>query len=228
MDYAELLLRLVRQSHHLTRRMRRIRVVSVVLVVLVALFAVGWHWRGTHKDPTYEYVVPGAIAPIRQPDSMDCWAAVTTMLLNWQDNQPMTIADRMASLGDPWNLYFEHNLGLSVKDAPAFFQRARLRAEGSGNPSVAGWYALLRNNGPLWITIAGLSDDNAHVWAHAKVLIGIHGDGTVDGTTFDMIDPAEGTLEELTARAFGEQFENWANVSNPRGWPLLGIEVVHL
>jgi len=52
---------------------------------------------------------------------------------------------------------------------------------------------------------------------HARVLIGIGGDGTPDGTILSVIDPADGQVHEETLGVFSARYSNVAIADSQAG-----------
>ena len=168
------------------------------------------------------YDVPGNFWVIAQPSGMDCWATVFTMLKMWRSQQQMTIPEALATVGQRWvDLYNAvPDRGLPGADKPAFIASAGLVAEAPQNFSIEGWEDLLRRYGPIWVT----TDENldARGGIHARIITGIHGDGTPTGTRFKVVDPSGGRRYEESISAFIQKFEAEAI----RG-AALRIQVVH-
>jgi predicted chitinase len=166
--------------------------------------------------------VPGGVPPIRQPSGNACWAATYTMMASWRQNQSMTMEAALNAVGPAWAQKFTRDEGLSGQEKPQFLQQAGLVAEPPVNPSIDGWAQMLQNYGPVWIT----TDEGTGLgyWAvHARVLTGIHGDGTEPGTMLDITDPGTGTSYQENFATFITKFEHEATTPNVP----LRIQIVH-
>lgn len=173
-----------------------------------------------------DYTVPGHIPALRQHGPRTCWATVATMLLSWRDGTSYDVREAMGQVGATWQHLYDAGLrregarGLPGSRKAEFLAAAGLQAMPPMNFDAVGWERLLRTYGPLWVTTdVNLSEQ---VGIHARVLYGIHGDGTADGTTVDLIDPATGTTRNLTLALLQEEFEQEARSGAP-----LRIQVVH-
>jgi hypothetical protein len=115
---------------------------------------------------------------VPQPTSMSCWAAAVTMVYGWTKRislSPQTIAQECQRIeqlqsGLPWSQRDDlaSQLGLTFVWPQSY--------------TVQGFYNLLHDNGPLYI-------GRAVPTGHAVCVIGLHGDGTPDGTTVIFHDP---------------------------------------
>lgn len=181
--------------------MHRLKFIAFLCVVLV--FPI----RGVAAD-TINYMVPGIVPSIKQPNSMACWATVATIMYSWKNKKSVEIRDVLKVSGKKYEDIFSNNSGLSAADKAAFLKSLDLKAEAPQNFTIAGWEKLLRQVGPIWVTT-----DEAPVGRfaiHARVLTGIKGDGTATGTVFYVVDPATGISGAETVAAFISKFEQVA------------------
>ncbi len=165
--------------------------------------------------------VPGIVDPIRQPSPNTCWATVTTIMVNWRAQRSEPIPSVLGSIGAAWLGKFTRDQGLLGSEKASFLGAAGLAYEAPQSPSVQGWETLLRNYGPLWVTTD--EDPTAGFAIHARVMMGIHGDGTPSTTSVDIVDPANGTAYTEKLSTFQTKFEAEAwNSKAP-----LRIQIVH-
>lgn len=151
---------------------------------------------------------------------MTCWATVTTMMMDWRDNRTTSIPTAIGSIGDVWLAKFTANQGLSSSEKPTFLAAAGLMAEPPMGYTIEGWLQLLRTYGPLWVTTD--EDPTENFAIHARIVVGIDGDGTPDGTNFSIVDPATASEYTETVSVFNQKFESEARANQP-----LRIQVVH-
>lgn len=152
---------------------------------------------------------------------MTCWATVTTMMMEWRDNQSMSIDTAIGRVGSTWLAKFTANRGLGSSEKGMFLAAAGLMAEPPMCYSIEGWLQLLRTYGPLWVTTD--EDPSADFAIHARIIVAIEGDGTPDGTSFRIVDPATATEYPETVTVFQQKFESEArDPSRP-----VRIQVVH-
>jgi hypothetical protein len=168
-----------------------------------------------------DYKVPGIVWPIKQPSSMVCWATVTTIMVCWKRQQSMTIETAIGQIGSSWLALYKANKGLLGSQKAPFLTAAGLTWQAPQSLSASGWEALLRDYGPLWVTTD--EDPTADFAIHARVMTGIHGDGTESGTKLDIVDPGTGTAYQESFGTFLRKFESEA--MNPK-LPLR-IQIVH-
>lgn len=168
------------------------------------------------------YTVPGPFNLIKQPSDMTCWAAVTTMMLSWNKRQSQTIEQTMEQIGSRWLQKFRNDQGLAATEKEQFLQDAGLTFLYSQSLSVEGWERLMRDHGPIWVTTdEDLSDDFA---IHARLVVGIQGDGSGDGTSLMIVDPATGTQYSESLENFIKKYESEAKANSKPA----RIQIVHL
>jgi len=154
------------------------------------------------------YMVPGIVPPIKQPNTMACWATVATIMYSWRNKTSIDIPDVLKVSGKKYGDLFTSNTGLDAADKPAFLKSLGLKAQAPQNFTIGGWEKLLRQVGPIWVTT---NEAPAGKFAiHARVLTGIKGDGSATGTVFSIVDPATGTAGTETVAAFVAKFEQMA------------------
>jgi hypothetical protein len=145
----------------------------------------------TPAAPAVDFKVEGRLRPLKQPNDQACWATVATILFSWRHDVDAAIEDVLAIAGQQFLDAFRAQQGLKSEDKPAFLQKLGLTAEPPMSFSVAGFEQLLREHGPLWITAD--EDPGANFSVHARVLIGLRGDGTPEKTEAIFLDTARNT-----------------------------------
>jgi hypothetical protein len=169
------------------------------------------------------YTVPGNIPAVKQPTGNTCWATAATMLISWKKG-PQTIQQAMDNAGVIYGLKVKADSGLAGSEKPSFLQAVGMKAEGPQTYSVAGWQQLLKNYGPLWVTTnEGTSQRFA---VHARVMVGISGDGSPSGTFVTLLDPATGSKTSETIQSFTKKMEDIARADLGQGADLRP-QVVH-
>jgi len=168
-----------------------------------------------------DYTVPGLVAPIAQPSGMTCWATVTTMMMMWREQASLAIPAALGRVGTAYVTKFTNNQGLTAAEKATFLAAAGLAYEYPQSLTAAGWEGLLRRYGPIWVT----TDENpgAGFSIHARIMTGIHGDGTAAGTSIDIVDPAGGRTYKENFGAFLTKYE--AEAMDPK--QPLRIQIVH-
>ncbi|WP_123691652.1 papain-like cysteine protease family protein [Delftia acidovorans] len=152
--------------------------------------------------------VPGIVPPLKQPTSMTCWATVATMMYSWKKSTSMDIQTVMTAAGPQYLAQFNSNIGLKGSDKPKFLSTLGLKSEAPRNYTIDGWGQLLRQHGPVWVTTD--EGTNGLFAIHARVLTAVQGDGTANGTSFGIVDPADGLVHTETVAEFVRKFEQVA------------------
>lgn len=158
------------------------------------------------RGPRIHYTVPGVFNLIAQPSNMTCWATVGAMMLSWRDQLSYAIDTAMALCGSKWATMFANNQGLPAAEHAAFASAAGMTYEPLMCYPAETWEQMLRTHGPLAVVTASPF--------HARIMVGIAGDGTAGGTTVDLLDPAGGRRYQLNFGTFTQAFEGVA--SSPR------------
>lgn len=156
------------------------------------------------------------VTPIRQPSEMSCWAAATTMLLNWKLGIPRSIEAIVAQAGARFTAIYQSSfavppLGISPAEEKDFYAALALKVFQGQNYAISGWFDLLTKHGPLSITVDADPGTN---FIHALVLTGLDGDGSAGQTITSYIDPADGARHDVLFTDFLRLYEGSAS------WPL--------
>jgi len=175
-----------------------------------------------------DFVVEGRLRPLKQPSTNTCWATVATILFSWKNDKEAAIEDVMAVAGQEFLDLFNTNEGLKGSDKPRFLQALGLVAEPPMSFSVQGFERLLRAHGPLWITAD--EDPSEDFSVHARVLIGLRGDGTPDNTDAIFFDPDPAPGKDVrgseTVAALQEKMRQLA-IGDSSGGGSFRAQVVH-
>ena len=143
------------------------------------------------KDDTakqaIDFRVEGRLRPLKQPSTNTCWATVATILFCWKNDTDASIAEVMTAAGQKFLDLFNANEGLNSNDKPPFLEALGLVGEQRPMSfSAQEFEKLLRDHGPLWITTD--EDPGEDFSVHARVLIGLRGDGTPEKTEAFFLD----------------------------------------
>ncbi len=156
----------------------------------------------TVNAPSYD------VPLLEQPSENTCWATTAAMMLSWHDNVCYTIQAAMDHAGNMYRQQFDGDQGLAGSQKPAFLSTLGMRSEPPQDYAAEGLASLLRAYGPLWVTTDEAPDQNFAI--HARVLTGISGDGTPDGTLLQINDPADGMPHTETLNVFQQKFDKVA------------------
>jgi len=154
------------------------------------------------KSNAVDYDVPNAVPLIPQPNTQTCWAASATMMWSWRDNEVLSISYalcvRYLFTVDYCSEFQNSNDdvgGLSQDEANGLFSQMGL-TEVQFSPSINGIKSLLEGHGPLLLINGNAAS------THARVLTGIHGDGTSECTYLNIIDPWEPNVGRVYVQSY--------------------------
>jgi hypothetical protein len=116
---------------------------------------------------------------VPQQTGMSCWAAGAAMVVGWRDGVSVDPSE-IARAAGYWAQYRD---GLAAEDT-TMLSTWRLVPEPAQSYTVEAFRRLAETYGPLWVA-------SAEPGAHIRVVTGVHGDGTPDGTTVEIADPWE-------------------------------------
>lgn len=170
-----------------------------------------------------DYTVPGSIPVIAQVKTWGCWATVSTMMVSWKDQTGHTIEQVLNRAGSIYLTTYNNDVtGLTGSQKGAFLSSLGFLGEPPMNISVFGMENLLRNHGPIWVTTD--EDPSANFSTHARIIKGMVGDRTVDGTSLRIIDPDGGREYSESFRTFTSKFEE---VARGDAATSLRVQIVH-
>ncbi|HXM51418.1 MAG TPA: papain-like cysteine protease family protein [Pyrinomonadaceae bacterium] len=159
--------------------------------------------------PPIAYFVPGMVPPIAQTKDMDCWAVSTAILVSWHEKRFVPTRELVARLSSDLQVIYNTDVGLFPEDEIPLESQVHLRHEPPQNYSVDGWLRLLKEFGPLWVAEA-FPLGHKKWGVHERIVYGISGDGTADGTILEIIDPDGGRVYGKTINQFKKEMEEVA------------------
>jgi hypothetical protein len=152
-----------------------------------------------------DYRVPGIVPTLRQPKGMDCWITAITMLYSWRNAQSMSVDTVANQIGEPFKSLYLNNTGLYPRDEAALLLRTGMVGIYGQNQSIQGWVDLLRQYGPLIVSIANSTGSR---WGmHARVLVRVHGGGNLNDTKMTVVDPGNGREYDEDFSVFLHKYE---------------------
>ena len=116
------------------------------------------------------------------------------MLVGWRDKVSINPSEIANAIGY-WKQYQQ---GLAPQDT-TMFQYWGLTPEAPQDYTVEGFAQLLKDNGPLWVA-------SAEPGPHIRVVTGMSGDGTPDGTTVYINDPWQTGMASFSMPNSGSQY----------------------
>lgn len=149
---------------------------------------------------------------VAQTSHMSCWAAATAMIVGWRDLvvlRPEEIANGVGYWAQYHNVnysgeYFEHQ-GLPPDDLN-MFEVWGLVPEVRIELDLEDFAQLLYNYGPLWVASGEDLTGSGRAAAHIRVITGMAGDGTPDGTVLYINDPWDRRATSFTSRNQGSAY----------------------
>ncbi len=132
---------------------------------------------------------------VPQLTGMSCWAAGAAMLVGWKNKMSINPSEIAAAVGY-WKQYEKD--GLNAEDQK-MFRIWGLTPEPAQTYTVEGFKQLLEQYGPLWVASAEPSP-------HIRVVTGMSGDGTPDGTIVYINDPWQKGMDEFRMPNSGSQY----------------------
>ena len=147
--------------------------------------------------------------------SNDDWLAAAANLAAWQSEISVGEGIVLQQINNPqrWRDLYDADTGLATADLAAFAADAGLVVDGRKGATLAHWHALLMQSGPIWIGVANQTYKAGRVW----VIVGIAGDGSLDGTEMRIINVGSGEVEVMSAKKFGDLTEATAKADGITG-----------
>lgn len=142
---------------------------------------------------TINYVVPGTIRPIRQRNSMSCWAAMFTMMYSWKHKISIPVEAAVETLGQQYVDVYTQNNGLPISANRRLAQAAGMTAEPLQNWGIDGWASMLRRYGLLWTSYAW--QNSTRQGRHIIIFYGLR--HTNRGQFILYVDPSDGRRHEM-------------------------------
>ena len=151
--------------------------------------------------------VSPAVPAIAQPSPNTCWAAAGATLMSWHRRlvTPLIVTAAADQLGGGWRSLLDADHPLTVAETVSYTGALGLRSEAPMDYLRRGILRLLQTYGPLLVI-----GDNAIAGdqlVHARIVTGIRGDGSPDGTAVRYIDPADGGSHDETFTGFSAQID---------------------
>lgn len=178
----------------------------------------------SESQQSISYTVPGVVPLVAQPSPNTCWAAVATMMVSWHEQSSFTIEQ----VADRAGVIYRQKVdkaggeGLYGDEKPQLLSALGMKSEVPQSYSIRDILNLLQKYGPLWVT----TDEPG---IHARIIIGISGDGTPNGTYLRLMNPEPvkvGRIDSETFRNFAQKFDNVAFGDMNDGFGLR-VQLVH-
>jgi len=135
-----------------------------------------------------------AVQLVPQQTGYSCWAAGAAMVVGWRDKISIDPSEIARATG----YWAQYAAGLNAEDTQ-MFAVWRLTPEAAQTYTVQGFADLLRRHGPLWVA-------SAEPGPHVRVVTGMMGDGTPNGTLLYVNDPWEAGMAQFRLPNAGAQY----------------------
>ncbi|MGH7629087.1 MAG: papain-like cysteine protease family protein [Gemmatimonadales bacterium] len=198
------------KSHTLSRkrlsRIGRSRLPGGLGTLVTATSAIPRHSRSLCHP--VQYAIPGSVPALKQDQPATAWAAQLAVLIAWRDDQPYTVEQALARLGERWVELWKSGSSLSKDDTALLCATGGLCVGPAQSPSAEEWESLLRTYGPLCVLPGG---DDASFPARGRIVVSISGDGTPENTRLGVVDTSTGSnvTEPLSAFAGPVRVVHW-------------------
>jgi hypothetical protein len=136
-----------------------------------------------------DFDVPRPVPGLKKPSPMTCWAAATAMLVSYKEGKPVSVEEAVRRAGGRYEQLLQSDAALAKADMADYLSALGLASQPAAEPSVEQVEQMLRRFGAVWLT----PDDDATFSLDARIVTGIHGDGTSSGTNVVVLDPSTGT-----------------------------------
>jgi hypothetical protein len=174
-------------------------------------------------EPKVSFHVTPSVLPVVDKVGVNCWAASGAMVWGWKHDQHVTVEEIARLAGPAFEQALGKPSGLDSNRHAEFAAALSLKTEAPQSYTLDGILTLLKKYGPLWFITLEAPPEKRML--HARVVTGIEGDGTVDGTRLFVIDP-EGEMTTESYRSTMEKFELVATGANKMKIDL-PIQVLH-
>ncbi len=160
-----------------------------------------------HRDAGERFDLSHQVPLVPQLNGMSCWAAAAAMIIGWREAIPVEGPDVAKGAGR-WAAFTR---GLRPRDVHHLAKVWGLSTVQEQHHDATSLRQLLERFGPLWIgeAVPGL---------HVVVVVGMHGDGTPEGTTVRINDPWPVGRGERYSVPFSSFIRNFRNASRIAGF----------
>lgn len=177
----------------------------------------------SESKASFDFSVRGEVPTIAQPTTDTCWAAGSAMMVSYKQQKSLNIESVMDMAGDYYRQKFDNNQGLYAAEERLLFSRLGMTTKEPANYTAKDILTLLQTRGPL--LVINNEGSTSRPALHARVITGISGDGTPEGTQLKINDPDGGKSYTESWSDFAQKFEDVANVDAKK--PSIRLQIAH-
>ncbi len=163
------------------------------------------NWSG---NPDLVYAVRYDVELVPQSTGVSCWAAATAMIVGWRDFAVLNPEDIAEGTGY-WAQYNHERYSISRTLDPEdlnMFEIWGLVPDTRRTFNLDDIGELLWRYGPLWVATLENLNDRGRLDPHIRVITGIEGDGSAQGTLLYINDPWDRNRQRFRSPNFGSQY----------------------
>lgn len=164
----------------------------------------------------YEVVAADKAVLLPQTTSWTGWAAAFATMQAWKSRSGRPDAsEALKGIADgAYVTLFSEGKAMPIEMKQAFVKAMAAEVIAPKSLTIGGWEALLRDHGPLWLTVPDGSKTQPYFAFQSRIIKMISGDGTLTGTMFTVVDPREKTERRESVAAVLESLEAAARAQN--------------
>lgn len=159
-----------------------------------------------------DFDVARGVPAIKKTTPMTCWAAATAMLVSYKDGRNVPVEEAVRRAGSRYEQMLQSDTALTKVEATEYLSALGLSSMPTAEMNVEKIDQMLRRFGALWLT----PDYEPAFSLDARIVTGVHGDGTPTGTSVSIIDPSSGREATVTFDHLKQVFEQ-EGISSPLG-----------
>lgn len=151
-----------------------------------------------------DFDVPRSITPIRKPSPMTCWAAAAAMLASYkEDGKLVSVEETARRAGGRYEGLLQSDAALTKADMADYLSALGLSSGPAVELAIDQVHQMLRRFGAVWLT----PNYDPAFSLDARIVTGIHGDGTPSGTEVALLDPNNGAKASVPFDRLGNVFQ---------------------
>lgn len=157
------------------------------------------------------YDAPRAVPAVQQPSPNTSWAAAAAMLVSYKEGRTVTAEEAVRRAGGRYELMLRNDSTMPRSEMGTFLAALGLASEPVTDLTVEQLHSMLRRFGVVWLT----PDYELAFSPDARIVTGLHGDGTATGTTATIRDPHTGAEMKVKFDALLGLYQHFAGAGLP-------------